>query len=121
MSESVTLTPSTGNVFADLGFEKPKALEAKALLAHAVTSAIKQRKLTQAQAAALFGIKQPDVSKLMSGRLMGVSLERLLAFLVILKHDVSITVKPHRGAGQPKVLVTTGRPRRRTSRRPIAA
>jgi predicted XRE-type DNA-binding protein len=103
MADEMTVTLSSGNVFADLGFENPEEMEARALVGHLVASIIAQKKLTQSQAAELFGIKQPDVSKLMNGRLMGFSLERLFKFLTALRQDVEISVKPHRGSGSAKV------------------
>ena len=57
---------------------------------------MKKRGLTQVAAAALFGIRQPDVSKMVRGQFRQFSVERLMRFLVALNHDVEIVVKPHR-------------------------
>jgi predicted XRE-type DNA-binding protein len=54
---------------------------------------IRRRKLTQMAAAALLGIKQPDVSVLLRGRLTKYSLEWLLKFMTILDRDVKIIVQ----------------------------
>ena len=43
----VTVTPSSGNVFADLGFAEPEEELAKAKLARRVRQIIKERRLTK--------------------------------------------------------------------------
>jgi predicted XRE-type DNA-binding protein len=50
------------NVFRDLGLENADELQAKAILAHYIISAIKKRGLTQARAAQIIGATQPNVS-----------------------------------------------------------
>jgi len=107
------IIPSSGNAFADLGFDNPQELQTKAIIAEAVATIIAARRLTQAQAAGIFGVKQPDVSRLVNGRLMGFSLERLMEFVTALRHDIEISVKPHRGTGTGKVKVVVAAPRRR--------
>src|SRR6266540_766022 len=57
---------------------------------------IKRRGLTQAEAGAILGIKQPHVSLLMRNRSGNFSVERLMDFLIALGHDVEITVRPTR-------------------------
>jgi predicted XRE-type DNA-binding protein len=64
---------------------------------------MKARGLKQVEAAALFGIRQPDVSKMLRGGRQ-FSVERLLRFLVALDQDVEIVVKPHRGRGDAPAL-----------------
>ena len=86
-------TPSSGNVFADLGLPKPDDLLAKAELAVKIIAVIQRRRLTQNQAAVLLGIDQPKVSALKQGRLSGFSIERLMRFLLMLGHDIEIAVK----------------------------
>jgi predicted XRE-type DNA-binding protein len=58
---------------------------------------MKKRALKQVEAAKLFGVKQPDVSKMLRGDFRQFSVERLMRFLVALGQDVEIVVKPHRG------------------------
>jgi predicted XRE-type DNA-binding protein len=55
------------------------------------------RGLRQVDAAKLFGVKQPVVSKMLRGNFRQFSVERLLRFLVALGQDVEIVVKPHQG------------------------
>jgi Uncharacterized conserved small protein len=59
---------SSGNVFADLDFANPEEELLKAKLVREIRAIIKRRKLTQTRAAAMLGLKQPDVSALVTGR-----------------------------------------------------
>ncbi|MGA2880863.1 MAG: helix-turn-helix transcriptional regulator [Bryobacteraceae bacterium] len=68
----------------------------KAQLVFKIDTIMKGRGLKQVEAADLFGIKQPDVSKMLRGEFRQFSVERLLRFLVALDQDVEIVVKPHR-------------------------
>jgi predicted XRE-type DNA-binding protein len=53
------------------------------------------------EAAELFGIRQPDVSKMLRGELRQFSVERLFRFLVALDQDVEIVVKPRNKNSTP--------------------
>lgn len=86
-------TPSSGNVFADLGLPKPDDLLAKAELAAKIIEEIQRRRLTQGQAAVMLGIDQPKISALKQGKLSGFSIERLMRFLLLLGRDIEISVK----------------------------
>ena len=88
------VTKGTGNIFHDLALEGHEELSAKAELTRLVYSIIKKRKLTQSAAAELTGLKQPDISKLMSGRFTGFSAERLFDLLNALGQDIEIMVRP---------------------------
>ena len=91
-----TSTPSSGNVFADLGLPGVEDLMAKANLALHIKRAIEVRKLTQARAATLLGLDQPKVSSIINCRLEGFSTERLMRFFNGLDCDVKISVSaPH--------------------------
>lgn len=94
MSEEIEITPSSGNVFADLGLPDPDVLLAKAELAIAITGVIRQRGLTQTAAARELGIHQSRISAITRGRLDDLSLERLLSIARRLGHDGSITISP---------------------------
>jgi predicted XRE-type DNA-binding protein len=92
----MTNTRSSGNVFADLGFENPEEELAKAKLVSALSDVIEQTGLTQARVAALLGIDQPTVSKLLRGRAEGFTSDRLMRLLNLLGQDVDISVRPKR-------------------------
>ena len=85
---------SSGNVFADLGLANADELLAKAKLAMRISGIIEERKLTQVEAAEIFGIDQPRVSDLARGKLRRFTTDRLFRFLNALGQDVEIVVKP---------------------------
>lgn len=93
---SVSVTGSSGNVFADLGLAHPEQEMLKARLTLQIYRTIKERKLTQTQAGEVLGIKQPHVSSLMRGQSGAFSVERLMDFLTALGHDIEIAVAPSR-------------------------
>ena len=92
-----TYEVGSGNVFEDLGLPNAEEHLVKAQLVFKIDTILKQRGLRQADAAELFGVKQPDVSKMLRGEFRQFSVERLLRFLVALNQDVEIVVRPHRG------------------------
>jgi predicted XRE-type DNA-binding protein len=99
-------TVSSGNVFADLGLPNPEEALAKAELANKIIELIRERRLTQVQAAKVLGVDQPKVSALLRGNLTGFSLERLMRFLLRLGQDIRITVQASsRRRSQARVLV----------------
>ena len=93
MSET-TVTQGSGNVFADL--EVPNAGEEllKAQLTYWIHAAIQGQGLSQAAAAKLLGVRQPQAAMLMRNRSGNFSIGRLMGFLVKLGQDVQITVRP---------------------------
>jgi predicted XRE-type DNA-binding protein len=88
--------PSSGNVFADLGFPNPEEALLKAELAGCILELVTDRKLTQKKAAALLGIDPPKLSALLRGELRRFSTERLLRFINLLGQDVDIVIRPTR-------------------------
>jgi predicted XRE-type DNA-binding protein len=99
MKKKLGYEPSSGNVFADIGPPNAQEHLVKAQLVYKIDGLMKARGLKQVAAAKLFGVKQPDVSKMLRGDFRQFSVERLLRFLVALGQDVEIVVKPHREAG----------------------
>ena len=85
---------SSGNVFADLGLPDSEQELVKAKLTVQIYRLLKDRELTQAEAAKLLGTTQAQVSMLMRCRPVSVSVGRLMQFLTILGQDVEVTVKP---------------------------
>jgi len=86
----------SGNVFKDIGVPNSEEHLVKAQLVFKIDTIMKERQMKQTEAAALFGIHQPDVSKMLRGEFRQFSVERLLRFLVKLDQDVEILVRPHR-------------------------
>lgn len=89
---SKRIRKGSANVFADLGVKDPEEALVKARLAHVIADAIKARGLTQVEAAALLGIDQPKISRLVRGQLAGFSIDRLFRFVTLLGSDIEITV-----------------------------
>ena len=85
----------SGNVFKDIGVPNAEEHLIKAQLVFKIDTIIKKRGLKQVDAADLFGVRQPDISKMLRGEFRQFSVERLLRFLVALDQDVAIIVKPH--------------------------
>jgi predicted XRE-type DNA-binding protein len=83
------------NVFKDVGVPNAEEHLVKAQLVFKIDTIMKDRGLKQVEAAELFGVRQPDVSKMLRGEFRQFSVERLLRFLVALDQDVEIVVKPH--------------------------
>jgi predicted XRE-type DNA-binding protein len=92
------------HVFKALGIPNVQEHLVKAQLVSKIDAIIKERRLTQGEAAGLLGIKQPDVSKMLHGEFRQFSVERLLRFLVALGQDVEIVVKPHRDRNNAPAL-----------------
>jgi predicted XRE-type DNA-binding protein len=92
--EELGSIPSCGNVFADLNLPDPELLLAKAKLSIKIERLIKERRLTQKQAAKLMGLTQPNVSDLLRGRLDDFTLDHLFRCLDALGQEVEIIVRP---------------------------
>jgi predicted XRE-type DNA-binding protein len=105
-SKTGITTRGSGNVFADLGLAHPEQELLKANLTLQIYRLIKDRGLTQTEAAGILGVKQPQVSALMRNRAGNFSVGRLIEFLTALGQDVEISVKPTRKAqGEMSVVV----------------
>ncbi len=74
------ITPSSGNVFVDLGFDEAEAhvMALRAELMIRLSKELKAKGWTQAQAAKHLGVTQPRVSKLNKGAWQDFSLDMLL-------------------------------------------
>jgi predicted XRE-type DNA-binding protein len=104
MARRIEHERSSGNVFADIGLPNAEEHLIKAKLVVKIDMLMRARRLKQVEAAKLFGVKQPDISKMLSGDFRQFSVERLMRFLVALGQDVEIVVKPHRGKGAAPAL-----------------
>ena len=83
LREDGRVTRSSGNVFLDIGFPPGEAehLLVRSRLMMAIEQLIKERGLTQARAARLFGVTQPRVSDLVRGRIELFSIDALVEML----------------------------------------
>ena len=99
------ITRGSTNVFADLGFPDAEERQTKLRLAFMLNEVLKQRGLTQAEAAGILSLGQPKVSALLNYKLDGFSVERLMTLLTALDRDVTITVTPRRTRGPGRITV----------------
>jgi predicted XRE-type DNA-binding protein len=92
---AVRVTPSTGNVFRDLGFstEESEHLLVRADLLIQVQKVIMSRRLKQAEAAKTLRITQPRVSDLLRGRIDLFSTDALIDMLARLGIGVRLVLK----------------------------
>jgi predicted XRE-type DNA-binding protein len=95
---TTSIQPSSGNVFADLGFEAEEALNLRIRsdLMIAISKLIEDRGLTQTAAAKLFQVTQPRVSDLVRGKIDRFSVDSLLEMLGHAGADVSFVVTTDR-------------------------
>jgi predicted XRE-type DNA-binding protein len=92
--KSVKFVEGSDNVFRDLGFDEVEAvnLMARTKLMIAIEMTIKDRGLTQAQAAKIFGVGQPRVSDLFKGKIDRFTVDMLMTWLAKLGKQVTISV-----------------------------
>ena len=99
MSDDITVTRGSGNVYADAGLPDADTQLLKAELVARLSDIIRARGLTQIKAAHLLGVAQPDLSNILRGRFRGYSVERLMRMLTAFGCEVSIVVvEPDREA-----------------------
>lgn len=94
----VKITPSSGNVFTDLGFgeEEAEHLRIRSTLMIEVRRLIEERELTQTAAARLMGVTQPRVSDLVRGRIDLFSIDALVGMLARAGIHVEVVVSAAR-------------------------
>ena len=99
-----------GNVFADLGFPDADAHLVKAELVSRIDDIVRDRGITQTEAARLLGLSQPDVSRLLRGDFREYSLERLFRLLTALGRDIDIVVRQPRLAAGGRLRIAAAEP-----------
>jgi predicted XRE-type DNA-binding protein len=97
-NDALEITPSTGNVFRDLGFPKAEAehLLIRADLLIQLQKAIASRGLRQAEVAKVLRVTQPRVSDLLRGRIDLFSTDTLIDMLARLGIGVRLVIKAPR-------------------------
>jgi predicted XRE-type DNA-binding protein len=95
---AVRVTPSTGNVFRDLGFSKEESehLLVRADLLIQVQKTITSKRLKQGEAAKVLRVTQPRISDLLRGRIDLFSTDALIDMLARLGVGVRLVIKPAR-------------------------
>lgn len=84
------------NVYADLGRADANAMLVKAQLTTKIAELMKRRRMTEVQAADLFGMPQQKVSALLRGLFRGISEEKVMRCLLALGQNEQIIVMPAR-------------------------
>lgn len=94
MSNKIKVEEGSDNIFKDLGFSDDVAKDEllKAQLGVEILRILKERKLTQTEAATMLGVKRTEISRLIDAKLSDYSVERLLRFLECLNCEVSIHI-----------------------------
>lgn len=89
---------SSGNVFADLGFDAEEAqnLKIRSDLMIEISRLIETRGLTQVEAAKLLGVTQPRISDLVRGKIERFSVDTLIEMLGHAGASVSFVVEHRR-------------------------
>jgi len=73
-----TVHSSTGNIYEDLGYVTATEMHIKATLSAKISKAIKSRRLTQTQAAIVFGMPRIMLSGILRGQFRDVSKTKLI-------------------------------------------
>lgn len=84
---------SSGNLFADLGLPDAEELSLKAELAIALGEVMRRRGLNQTATAALTGISQPDLSRVLRGHLRDMSADRLMQAVRHLEGEITLRIE----------------------------
>lgn len=84
----------TDNIFRDIGASHPERVLFRAQIMSNISEMIRERGMTQKEAAKLLGLPQSKISCLMNGKLSMFSLEHLFEILNALDRDVEIIIKP---------------------------
>jgi predicted XRE-type DNA-binding protein len=92
----IEIEKGSTNVYADLGRADADAMLVKAQLTSKIADIMKRRRLTQMEAAELFGMPQPKVSAMLNGRFRGISEQKMMRCLLALGQNVQIVIKPAR-------------------------
>ena len=92
MSDDRSVTRSSGNVYSDAGLPDADTQLVKAQLVSRIDAIIRERGLSQREAARILDIAQPDLSNILRGRFRGYSIERLMRMLTAFDCDVSIVI-----------------------------
>jgi predicted XRE-type DNA-binding protein len=92
----LAMTKSSGNAFADLGFDAEEAqnLLLRSQTMMAVAQWYEASGLTQAAAAKALGITQPRVNQLLRGKIGEFSLDALVNMAARVGMRVALTIKP---------------------------
>jgi predicted XRE-type DNA-binding protein len=105
--QNIEFELSSGNVFADIGFENAEEMSLKSELVRQINKTIKERELTSLQTRKLLNLDEEMLSNLSKGTLTQLTLENLFRYLNILGRDLEVVLKPRSTSNsQGKLQVT---------------
>lgn len=89
-----TITKSSGNVFADLGFKPDEAanLQVRSHLLSELATIISESGMTQTEASTMLGIQQSRISDIMRGKIQRFSVDALIKLLAAAGRRVDVQV-----------------------------
>ena len=95
MSTKLKIEVGSDNVFRDLGFDQAEAenLKLRSTLMIKIIKIVRESKMTQANAATIFGVTQPRLNQLLKGRIELFSLDALVNMLANAGLRVTMSVK----------------------------
>ena len=104
----IEIKRAAADIYSELGRADAAEMRVKATLAAAIGDIIKNRRLTQVEAAAILGIPQPKLSGMLRGRFRGISETKMIECMNRLGRDVEIVVRKSpasRVLGRTRVVV----------------
>ena len=90
---------SSGNVYEDLGYEDSTEMKIKAKAVRMLAMTIAESGMTQSDVASILGIDQPKISRILRGQFRGLSLEKIMSFILALGNDIDINVSKKQDGG----------------------
>lgn len=96
MNNDAKVELGSENVFSDLGFDDPEEEIIKAKLVREFRAIVRRKNLTQTKVAEIIGVKQPDVSAILTGKIGKFSLTRLVRLIDRLDYRVDVVVRRKR-------------------------
>jgi len=89
-----TITASSGNVFADLGFNPDEAanLQVRSKLLSELAAIIAESGMTQTEASTMLGIQQSRISDIKRGKIQRFSVDALIKLLATVGRRVDVQV-----------------------------
>ncbi len=95
MSKKVKIEEGSDNIFRDLGFDESEAenLKLRSDLMIRIAKIVRDSKMTQSEAARLFGVTQPRMNLLLKSNIQLFSLDALVNMLAKAGMRVTMSVK----------------------------
>lgn len=94
--EPMEIHRGSGDFLKDQGVADPEEFRVKAILANEIALIVSARGISQDEVAKQVGLAQPDVSRIVNGRLADYSVWRLVKVLSSLGSDILVAVHPAR-------------------------